>query len=97
MELQNIRENRQAARHRRIEFTSLERHVNEDRQSNLERVKIYLEKRLNKANRDNALLRHMVVHYRAQNQVFKARIRNLKEKLKKAISKKKKQRELDHL
>ena len=97
MELQNIRENRQAARHRRIEFTSLERQVNEDRESNLERVNIYLEKRLNKANRDNAFLRHMTIHCRARNQVCKARIRNLKANLKKAVKKQKRQRELDRL
>jgi len=97
IDLQNICENRQAAQHRRIEFTSLEQQVNEDRESNLERVNIYLEERLNKANRDNTLLRHMAIHYRAQNQVCKARIRNLKENLRKAIKKQKRQRELDRL
>jgi len=97
MELQNICENRQVSQHRRIEFTSLERQVNEDQESNLERVNIYLEKRLNKANRDNALLRHMAIHYRARNQVCKARIRNLKANLRKAVKKQKRQRELNHL
>ena len=43
MELQNIRENRQATQHRESEFTSLEQQVNEDREANLERVNIYLE------------------------------------------------------
>ena len=97
IELQNIRENHQAAQHRRIDFTSLERQVNEDREANLERVNIYLEKQLNKANRDNALLRHMAMHYRARNLVCKARIRNLKENLKKAVKKQKRQKELDRL
>jgi len=97
IELQNIRENRQAAQHRRIDFTSLERQVNEDREANLERVNIYLEKRLNKANRDNALLRHMTMHYRARNLVCKSRIRNLKANLKKAVKKQKRKKELDRL
>jgi len=97
IELQNIHENRQAAQHREIEFTSLEQQVNEDREANLERVNIYLEERLKKANRDNALLRHMAMHYKARNLVCKARIRNLKANLKKAVKKQKRQRELDRL
>lgn len=97
IELQNIRENCQAAQHREIEFTSLEQQVNEDREANLERVNIYLEERLKKANRDNALLKHMAMHYKARNLVFKARIRSLKAKLKKAVKKQKRQKELDRL
>jgi len=91
IELQNIRENRQAAQHREIEFTSLERQVNEDREANLERVNIYLEERLKKEIRDNALLKHMAMHYKTQNLVCKARIRNPKAKLKKAVKRQKRQ------
>lgn len=96
MELQNIRENRQAAQRRRIELSSLEKEINDDRESWLERVNINLEGLLDKADRDKALLRHMAFHM-ARNKVCKARIRNLKEKLKKAIRKQKRQKELDHL
>jgi len=42
MELQNIRQNRQVARRRRVEFTSLEQEINVDRESWLERVNIHL-------------------------------------------------------
>ena len=42
MELQNIRENRQAAQRRRIEFTSLEQEINDDQESWLKRVNIHL-------------------------------------------------------
>jgi len=52
---------------------------------------------MKKANRDNALLRHMAIHYMARNQVCKARIRNLKAHLKKAVKKQKRQKELDCL
>ena len=97
IELQNIRENHQAAQHREIEFTSLEQQVNEDREANLERVNIYLEEQLKKANRDNALLKHMAMHYKVRNLVCKARIRSLKAKLKKAVKKQKRQKELDRL
>ena len=97
MELQNIRENRQAAQHREIEFTSLEQQVNEDREANLESVNIYLQERLKNSNRDNALLKYMAMHYKTRNLVCKARIRSLKAKLKKAVKKQKRQKELDRL
>jgi len=95
MELQNIRENRQAAQRRRIEFTSLEQEINDDRESWLKKVNIHLERLLDKADRDNALLRHMAFHYMAWNKVCKARIRNLKAKLRKASKRQKRQKEHD--
>ena len=97
IELQNICENHQAAQHREIEFTSLEQQVNEDREANLERVNIYLEEWLKRADRDHALLKRMVIHYKVQNLVCKARIRSLKAKLRKMVKKQKRQKELDHL
>ena len=39
---------------------------------------------LEKANKEKNMLRHMAYHYLARNKVCKARIRNLKAKLKKA-------------
>ena len=74
-----------------------EQEVETDQETWLERVNIYLEERLKKANRDNALLKHMAMHYKARNLVCKAQIRSLKAKLKKAIRKQKKQKELDRL
>ena len=84
MELKNIREHRQAAQRGRVEHTSLEQEINEDRETNLERVNMHLERLLDKANKDLALLRHMEFHYRAQNMSAKARIKSLKAKLRKA-------------
>lgn len=72
MELQNICENRQAAQRRRIEITSLEQEINEDRGSNIERVNIHLERLLDKADKEHAFLRHMAFHYMARNKVCKA-------------------------
>ena len=97
IELQNIHENRQAAQYRQIEFTSLEKQVNEDREAILERVNIYLEEQLKRVERDHALLKHMVMHYKVRNLVCKARIRSLKAKLRKMVKKKKRQKELDRL
>ena len=75
----------------------MEQDINDDWESWLERVNIRLERLLDKADRDKALMRHMAFHYMARNKVCKVRIRDLKAKLKKAIRKKKRQRELDHL
>ena len=97
MEVQNIRVNRRAAQRRRIPFTSLEQEINEDRESWLERANIHLEKLLDKADKDHALLRHMAFHYRARNMSSEARIRSLKAKLKKATKKQKRQKEHDRL
>jgi len=52
---------------------------------------------LDKADKDLAFPRHMAFHYRVRNTCSKARIRNLKEKLKKATKRKNKQRDHDHL
>lgn len=66
-----------------------------DREYVLEKVKFQLEQLLDKANKDHAFLRHMAFHYMARNKVCKARIRNLKARLRKAIKKQKRHRELD--
>ena len=89
MELQNIRENRQAAQRRRVEFTSLEQEINADQESWLERANIHLERLLEKANKEKDLLRHMAFHYMARNTVCKVRITSLKAKLKKASERQK--------
>jgi len=97
MELQNIREHRQAAQRRRVELTSLEQEINEDREANLERVNMHLERLLDKADQDLALLRHMAFRYRVRNMSAQARIRSLKAKLRKATRKAKEAKEQDRL
>ena len=97
MELQNIREHRQATQRRRVELTSLEQEINEDREANLERVNMNLERLLDKANKDHALMRHMAFHYRARNMSAKAWIKSLKAKLSKATKEAKEAKEQDLL
>ncbi len=97
MELQSIRENRQAAQQRRIELTTLEEEINNDHDSWLEQIKIHLERILEKADKDKTILRRMVYHYRARNMSSKARIRSLKAKLSKATKRQKRQKEKDQL
>ena len=97
MELQNIRERRQAAQRRGVELTSLEQEINEDREDHLESVNMHLERLLDKSNQDLALLRHMAYHYRTQNMSARAQMRSLKVKLRKATEKAKEAKEQDLL
>jgi hypothetical protein len=60
-----------------------------DRESMLIRVNAHLERLLEKANRDKALLRHMKTHYWARLHVCKARNKILQRKLSEARKKKK--------
>jgi len=52
---------------------------------------MHLERLLDKADKDLALLRHMDFHYKARNMSTKARIKSLKVKLRKATRKAKEQ------
>ena len=65
-------------------MTSLKQEIAANRETWLERVNMHLEKFLEKANKENNMLRHMTNHYWAINHVCKARIKILKAKLKKA-------------
>ena len=89
MELQNIRENRQAARRSPTEMTPIEREIEVDRDTWLERVNIHLEKLLVKEKKEKNLLRHMKNHYWAHNHVCKARIKILKARLRRALKRRK--------
>ena len=93
MELQNIREHRQVAQRRRVELTSLEQEINEDWEAHLESVNMHLERLLDKADQDLALLRHMAYRYRTRNMSVRARIKSLKAKLRKATRKAKEEKE----
>ena len=64
MELQNIHEHRQAAQRRRVQPTSLEQAINEDREAYLKIRNMQLERLLDKADQDLALLRHIDFRYR---------------------------------
>ena len=67
MELQNIREHWQVAQRRRVALTSLEQAINEDREANLERVNMHLERLLEKLDQYLSLLRHMAFCYKVRN------------------------------
>ena len=85
MELRNIRENRKAAQRSQTEMTSIEREIEADRETWLERVNIHLEKLLEKEKKENNMLRHMKNHYWPRNHVCKVRIKILKVRLKREL------------
>ena len=89
MELQNIRENQQVARRSPIAMTPIEREIEADRENWLERVNIHLEKLLEKANKENNMLRHMKKHYWARIHDYKAKIKILKVRLRRALKRRK--------
>jgi len=94
MELQNIRENRQAVKRRKVKLTLLQQEVDADRESWLERANMHLEKLLEKSNKEKKKLRHMAFHYFARNKICKTRIMSLKAKLRKTLRRKKEQDKL---
>lgn len=58
--------------------------MNQDKEYWLNRVNQHLGKLLEKANRDNKFLRHMVHHYQAQNMIANVKVKKLENKLKEA-------------
>ena len=65
-------------------MTSIQQEIEADHETWLERVNIHLKKMLEKANKENNMLRHMANHYWARNHVCKAQLKILKAKLKRA-------------
>ena len=63
MELQTIRENREAAKRKKIKMTPLEQEIEADWESWLERTNIHLDKFHEKENKEKKMLCHMAYHY----------------------------------
>ena len=70
-------------------MTPIEREIEADRETWLERVNIHLEKLLAKENKEKNMLRHMKNHYWARHHVCKERIKILKARLKRALKRRK--------
>ena len=79
LKLRRIREDRQLARKRPGDMTSVER------ETELTHVNIHLEKLLAKANREKDMLRHMKGHYWARMHVCKEKMKILKRRLSSAL------------
>ena len=59
--------------------------IEEDRENWLDMVNLHLEKLLQKANRDNKIIRHMAHHYRTRNKICNIRVKQMKTRLKEAL------------
>ena len=75
----------------------MEQEINEDPKANLERTNMNLDRLLDKADKNHGLLRQMAFHHWARNMSAKARIKNLKAKLRKATRTAKEANEQDRL
>lgn len=63
----------------------IEKEIEEDRETWLDRVNFHLEKLLQKSNRDNQIIRHMAHHYRTWNKICNIRIKQMKTRLKQEL------------
>ena len=59
--------------------------INEDREYWLDKVNDHLEKLLDKANKDNHLLRHTAHNYQTRNTICNIKLKQLKNKLKETL------------
>lgn len=64
MELEMLKVKRQSCKEAQVTLTPVEKDIEDDRETWLERVKFHLETLLQKANRDNQMIIHMAYHYR---------------------------------
>lgn len=67
----------------------LEKEIEEDRETWLDRVNFHLEKLIERANRDHQIIRHMSFHYRTRNKICNIRVKKMKIRLKQALKHKK--------
>ena len=89
-----IREERQEAKKAKVKMTSIEQEIENDWETWLETVNIHLEKLFEKANKEKKMLFHMAYHYMSWNKICNIRMRKLKARLKKELSRKKEHEKL---
>ena len=70
-------------------MTPIEKEIEDDREIWLERVNLHVDKLLQKANRDNQMIRHMVYHYGTRNKICNMRVKKMKARLRRALKGKK--------
>jgi len=64
MELEILKVKRQSSKEAPVTLSPIEKEMEDDRETWLERVNLHLEKLLQKANRYNQMIRHMAYHYK---------------------------------
>ena len=78
MELEMLKLKRESDKKCLITLTPIEKEIEHDRETRLERVKLHLEGLIKNANRDNRILCHMAYHYMTHNKICNIRRRKLK-------------------
>ena len=78
MEVELLKVKRQSDKEAQVTLTLIEKEIEDDRETWLERVNFHLEKLLQKANRDNKMIRHMAYHYRTRNKICNMRVKKMK-------------------
>ena len=84
-----IRADRKKAKKTKAEMTSLEKEIENDQETWLERVEIHLEKLLEKSSKEKRMFHHMAYHYLTRNKICKTRVKRLKAKLRRFLRNKK--------
>lgn len=72
-----------------VTLTPIEKEIEGDREIWLEIVNLHLEKLLQKANRENQIIKHMDYHYKTQNKICNMRVKQMKARLRQALKGKK--------
>ena len=89
MELELLKVKRQGDKEAPITLPPIQKEIEVDRETWLERVNLHLEKLLQNANRDNQMIRNMAYHYRTQNKICNMRVKKIKVRLIRALKGKK--------
>lgn len=86
-----IKANKPKAKEAHVPLTPIEKELENDRETWLDRVNIHLEGLIEKANRDKMMLRHMAYHYMTHKKICNMRIKKLKARLRRDLERKKEQ------
>lgn len=81
MELEMLKMKRQSGKEAQVPLTPIEKEIEDDRETWLERVNFHLEKLLQKANRENQMIKHMAYHYRTRNKICNMMVKKMKARL----------------
>lgn len=85
MELKLLKVKRHGDKEAQVILTPIEKEIEDDRETWLERVNFHLEKIFQKANRDNQMIKHMAYHHRTRNKIFNVRVKQMKARLRRAL------------
>lgn len=77
-----------------VTLTSIEKEIESDKDIWLERVNFHFEKLLQRANRDNQIIKQMAYHYKTWNKICNIRVKQMKARLRRDLKGKKEEDKL---